>query len=419
MKNLAVRLTLLFLFVAAAWVTAYLIWKDTAVARARSDAARTFDERALAVVRGVMDLRAAQQAYVAAGQGEDFWTARVSAALTDLGSALASLRADATSAHAQSAFEAAGAALQDFERMDRRARDYATAGQKLLASDVIFSDGLDMTRSALASVDEGRAAEQQARADAANGLLRRQFLALGLTGALGILVLVLLVPHGGAAAGDAASASKAADRSGALGDIDFSLRLDDNKEWLRRGLEPFDAAQGTPFDRAQGKPAPAVPEPVDLTLLASLCADLARIVDTRSLPSVLERASSILDASGVVLWIADPDGRELTPIASHGYSSQLVTRLGNLKRDAENATAAAFRTGLVQTVKADAVSNGAIAAPLVSPAGAVGVMAAEVRKDGEKHPAKLAAAAILAAQLATLVGPPVSRPQSKAEAAGA
>jgi len=66
-------------------------------------------------------------------------------------------------------------------------------------------------------------------------------------------------------------------------------------------------------------------------------------------------------------------------------------------------------------VKADAVSDGAIAAPLVTPAGCVGVMATEVRNGGEQEAARLAAAAIIAAQLATLVGPPVTR---KAEAAG-
>jgi hypothetical protein len=44
-------------------------------------------------------------------------------------------------------------------------------------------------------------------------------------------------------------------------------------------------------------------------------------------------------------------------------------------------------------------------------------MAAEVRHEGERDPAKLAAAAIVAAQLATLVGPPAHA--HAAEAAGA
>jgi hypothetical protein len=164
---------------------------------------------------------------------------------------------------------------------------------------------------------------------------------------------------------------------------------------------------------------PTATDPFDLGKVASLCTELARVVDTRSLPAVLEATASVLDANGVVLWIADPDGRELNPIVTHGYPVQLVTRLGTIPRDAPNATAAAFRTALLQTVHADSISNGAIAVPLVTPAGCVGVMAAEVRHGGERQEAKLAAAAIVGAQLATLVGPPSSRTPARSEAAGA
>jgi hypothetical protein len=184
-------------------------------------------------------------------------------------------------------------------------------------------------------------------------------------------------------------------------------------------LGPIGFDGWSPAERHANAPAqaaPAPPQAIDLAGVASLCTDLARLVDTRALPSMLERAADALDANGIVLWIADPDGRELSPIVTHGYPSTVVTRLGTILRDDQNATAAAFRTSLVQTVKTDAVSNGAIAAPLVTPGGCVGVMAAEVRHVGEQDAAKLAAATIVAAQLATLVGPPSAR--SKAEAAG-
>ncbi len=115
-----------------------------------------------------------------------------------------------------------------------------------------------------------------------------------------------------------------------------------------------------------------------------------------------------LDASGLVLWIADQGGAALVPIATHGYPASVVSRMGTLPVDGQNATTAAFRTGLLQTVSASASSNGAIAAPLLAAAGCRGVMAAEVRRDAEKNPARLAAASILAAQLAALLGPPSS-----------
>jgi hypothetical protein len=65
-------------------------------------------------------------------------------------------------------------------------------------------------------------------------------------------------------------------------------------------------------------------------------------------------------------------------------------------------------------VKADAISNGAIAVPLVAAAGCVGVMAAEVKNGGEQQEQLLAAASIVAAQLATLAGPPSARARSEA-----
>ena len=139
-----------------------------------------------------------------------------------------------------------------------------------------------------------------------------------------------------------------------------------------------------------------------------------------ALPPLLERAAAVLDAAGIILWIADPDGRELNPVLAQGYPQHLVNRLGTIPRGAENATAAAYRTGMLQTVFGDGTSNGAIAAPLLTCGGCVGVMAAEVKGDTERLEANLAAATILAAQLASLVGPPPSRgADTKVEAANA
>src|SRR4029078_13222349 len=95
-----------------------------------------------------------------------------------------------------------------------------------------------------------------------------------------------------------------------------------------------------------------------------------------ALPPILERAAALLDATGIILWVADPDGRELNPILAQGYPQHLINRLGTLPRNAENATAAAFRTATLQTVYGDSGSNGAIAAPLVTCGGRVWGMGA-------------------------------------------
>lgn len=405
MKKVALRVTLLIVFAAAAGAAAYVVWTAATAARAEAEATRRFDAAAHGIARGVLELRAAQQAYVAAGQGDDFWKAKTAASLNELRARLSALRAIAASPHAHTAVDNATGILQDFEQMDRRAREHTANDQRLLASDLIFSDGLEMTGAALSAVDEARTAESQLRDTAIADHERTAVIAAASSAGIALLVIALLIPVPKVAVPPPASVAPAAQTPLiASGPIELTLALDgDSDNW---SVPP---------------PPRPIPEPTAETTtlgsIASLCTELARVVDTRSLSSILERTATVLNASGIVLWIADPDGRELSPIVAYGYSDQLLARLGTLNRDAENATAAAFRTGLVQTVKSDTLTNGAIAAPLVTPAGSVGVMAAEVRSEGEKQGAKLAAAAIVAAQLATLVGPPVPRP-SKAEIAG-
>lgn len=405
MKSLAVRLTLVGLFVIAAGASAYLFWMGETRARTDARAGRAFDAQAIAATRTVLDLRAAQQAYVAVGQGDDFWAAKVTAALGGLKTSIGSLRSDAASPQAQSEVEAALGSLQDFEQMDRRARDYAKSGQKLLASDLIFADGIATTAGAIAALDRARDAEDQARDEAAQAIRRRQLYALGAAAAAAVLAVLLLTPRASVPAVPIV--------------VHEPMRVPDNSDGLDLGAA-LDEGWSAPRKVAGETAAPQAPAApgLDITSVAALCTDLARVVDTQSLPVMLARAAAVLDASGIVLWISDPDARELSPIITHGYSPQIVSRLGTILRDSENATAAAFRTSLLQTVRTDAVSQGAIAAPLVTPAGCVGVMAAEVRHEGEKDASKLAAATIVAAQLATLVGPPSARAHTKAEAAG-
>lgn len=434
MKSLTLRLTLLGVFIAAAGAAAYFSWTSRTLARRDIGAAESFDLAAVGAERDVLELRAAQGGYVAAGQGEQFWASKVDATVARLRETLNTLRTQASGAQAQAAIDNASSALQDFEQLDRRARRHAATDQKLLASDLIFTDGVELSAAAALAVEEARLAERQARVDARLPLERRELAAAGAALAVGLIALGLLVPRSGDTMAAPQPAERPADRivprlERPATDPAASAGIDEG--WSAAKVTPRAkpaASAGSavrPAARAVSAPAPVVSSTLpsgpalDLPGVASLCADLARVVDTQALPALLERAATVLDANGIVLWIADPDGRELNPILTHGYPQQLVSRLGTIARDAENATASAFRTALLQTVKADAVSNGAIAAPLVTPAGCVGVMAAEVRKAGESDPTTLAVATIVAAQLATLVGPPSSRAQARVEATGA
>jgi hypothetical protein len=57
---------------------------------------------------------------------------------------------------------------------------------------------------------------------------------------------------------------------------------------------------------------------------AELCADLARLMDSRDLPAIVERTAKLLDAKGIVLWAADAAAGHLQPALTHGYSERVV-----------------------------------------------------------------------------------------------
>jgi transcriptional regulator with XRE-family HTH domain len=145
------------------------------------------------------------------------------------------------------------------------------------------------------------------------------------------------------------------------------------------------------------------PEP-DLIAVAHLCSQLARVQTTADVPPLLGELAKILDAIGVILWLWDPIANELMPALTHGYSERVVAQLPRVERDTNNATAAAFRAGRTCVVKGDDVDNGALAVPLMGPAGCAGVLAIELPERREEKDSVRAYAAILAAQLATLIG---------------
>lgn len=383
MRSRAVRLTLTLLAVAALATAAYLVVTIERSTNATMTSAREMDARITAATRQILELRAAQQAYVASGQSVQFWFPKAAATMTSARESLTALRVSVAVAASQLPLDEAIQALQEFERMDARAREYVTAGQLLLASDLIFSDGLETTAQMLTALEQARLSEAEALVTSHVAARREQLVYAAAAGGLLLLTLLFLLPLPRAEE----PMSVVPERLVAPADLDLGRPMDD-----------FAAIVTTPVPPA---PAPAV----DLDNVAAVCTELARVADTASLPSLLERTAAALEAIGIVLWIADPDGKELTPIVSHGYPASLLSRMGSISREADNVTASAFRTGLLQVVNADATSNGAIAAPLVNASGCIGVMSAEVRHDAEKQPERLAVATIVAAQLATLVAP--------------
>jgi hypothetical protein len=146
---------------------------------------------------------------------------------------------------------------------------------------------------------------------------------------------------------------------------------------------------------------------------ARVCTELARVIESKQLPELLERAAGVLEASGMIVWVADPSCNSLKPAMSVGYTDQVVARMGAIHRDSNNAAAAAYRTGEARTVKGNSSSNGALVMPLMTSDGCIGVLSAEMKGGSEKNESSQALAAIFAAQLATLVSPPEAAAPAK------
>ncbi len=47
---------------------------------------------------------------------------------------------------------------------------------------------------------------------------------------------------------------------------------------------------------------------------------MARVLDAGDLPGLLARAAGVLEAPGVIVWVADRAGHALFPLLTHGYS---------------------------------------------------------------------------------------------------
>ena len=153
---------------------------------------------------------------------------------------------------------------------------------------------------------------------------------------------------------------------------------------------------------------PAADGPVqsaqELLAFAELCTALARVDSGTDIVPLLEEATRLLDAVGVIVWIWDARAVELRPAVAHGYSDRVLAQLPRVDRDTNNATAAAFRAAQTCVVHGTDDSSGALVVPLMTPAGCAGVLALELQHGREARDEVRALAMIFAAQLAALVG---------------
>ncbi len=174
----------------------------------------------------------------------------------------------------------------------------------------------------------------------------------------------------------------------------------EHERYLPRGLSQMENALD--LISAAGR-AHVPPEPeIDLTALAQLCTEFARVEDPNDVRPLLRHAGMVVNAIGVVVWVWDPVMEELRPALAAGYADALVAQLPNVRKDEDNVTAMAFRSGQASSIEGDGQVC-ALAVPLLVPAGCAGSVSFELRGSSPGQAVR-AAATIVAAQLSQLIG---------------
>ena len=342
----------------------------------------------------LLDLRASLHAYVAPGQGLPFWGKRAQETLDQLRQSLVNLDGIVTP-RGGSLAESLDA-VDQLSAAEQRASTYASRDEMQLAGDVIFTEVRDLLAVAttqVQSVANSLTREHDRRAAA----IRQEQLSLATAGvAIWIVIALLLLP----------TEPKPAVQ-------DPAHWRNELKETLKR---PIPVAPPAPTPAVIVAPEVPVAPDVLATLktVAEICGDLSALSDPGALEGALARVSALLNATGLIVWVASNDGATLAPVATHGFDPKIVARIGKIGRDSSNLTAAAFRENQPRISAVTPTTPGALAVPMCSPTGPAGVLSIELKAGQPVDEPKVALAAIIAAQLATLAMPMAAPPERQA-----
>jgi hypothetical protein len=421
----------------AVWIAlgaaAFFIVQSEKEISLRASAFRAFDQHAREAAMSLGDARAAQQAYVAAGQDNAFWMPKVGSTAEQTMAAVTELRAAAADPSTRADLDQAANTIAMFADIDKRAREYVKSEQTLMAADVIFTEGGEAAATAARSIEAARIAERQA-ANAADATTRqREAMALGGAGGFAAL-MVLLLAITGATKGSTLETTAAADSTRGPRDTaassDRTLDLDDWAGPARPAATSRPAAAAptlapppSPQVVAEAPtPAAEVPLPSPspeattaqpqagasaaqtmIKAAADLSTEFGRVRDMDDLKRVLGRSAEAMEATGLLVWMGSISGDDLRPLLAHGYNDQTLARIAPVARTDSNAAAAAYRSGQLQIVVSKPGANGALVAPILVPGGCIGALSAEFR-GAETSETVQAFTTIVAGQLATVLG---------------
>lgn len=376
MQRRATRLVILCLLLGGGALAAFFAvrteWRLQSLDSERHTKEATLDR----LLQSIGAIATAQQAYVDYGRHDVAAFTRVSRLVDRLTTDAAGLRATNGAEPSGARLEEFWTALSALMGAESRAREHLAGGDDVAAADAMLASSRVQVSTLDSTLRAFAAAELESYRTARSAAQRRAWAAIAGAGALLVVGLIVfaIVP----------------------------LR--------QREVVIHDVVRPAP------EPEPLrLPPSVDLQSTADVSADLARLTDPESLPQVLQRIGGILDARGVIVWM--DNGETLIAAAAHGYDAAVLQRIPPIARAADNATAAAWRTGMPRTVPADDTGYGAIVAPMAGPSGCLGVLAAEVRGGREGDAAVQSVALILASQLASVLGPwPGEAPSVNADA---
>lgn len=397
MGRRSVRISLFVLALLAAAGLGYRAVEDErALASARQQGA-ALEQAAEEALVSLLDARAAMYAYVAPGQGTDFWGRRAGTLLDTLRQRLVTL--DAAVSSSGGSLSDALDAIDQLAAADKRARQYADRSELLLAGDVLFTEVRDLLNAVTGQVATTRAA-LRSQSDRRVASLRQEQAALAAAGVgLWVIVALLLLPRGTPeAVKDPAEwrqeLAVTLKKTEAPGDLNLDIRK----------TEPLDTPMPASAGLSAGASAKVEAGP-DLKLVAEICSDLSALTDIGALSGALARASDAIGAKGLIVWVTSNDGGSLTPVSTHGFDPRIVERIGAIDRASANLTAEALRENAPRVSAGTASAGAAIAVPMYGPTGPVGVLSAELQPGKDASEACVAVASIFAAQLATLTAP--------------
>jgi hypothetical protein len=274
---------------------------------------------------------------------------------------------------------------------ERRARTYVSRGDLLLGGDVIFTEVRDLLAAATSQVNSQRAELRRHHEQRAAETRTEQVMLAAGALALWIVIAMFLTP------------------------TEVKPAMKDPAEWRHELKETLAKPIPTSASLLDLPPAPvpiAPQAPLEPSVrvasvreTSEICADLSSLSDPGALQGTLARVSALLDATGLIVWVASNDGASLSPVATHGFDATLVARIGKVPRDGANLTAAAFRDNAPKISAPTTTAPAALAVAMCGPSGPAGVLSVELKPGQSVDEAKVALASIIAAQLATLAMP--------------